>query len=90
MKLSGKCLLVFVVVATTIFASGCSKGRVKSAQGTQGAASSQPSTEGKPKIVALETEHNFGKVKEGTTLEHVFRIRNQGDQELVIERASGS
>ena len=90
MKLSGKCLLVLVVVATTVFTSGCSKERMKSAQSTQSAASSQPSTEGKPKIVALEKEHNFGKVKEGTTLEHVFRIRNQGDQQLVIERASGS
>lgn len=81
---------VLLVVATTAFVSGCSNKRVKHAEKTQSAVSSQPSTTGKPKIVALEEKHDFGKVKEGTTLEHVFRIRNKGDQELIIEKASGS
>ena len=90
MKLSRISLLVIVVVATTIFVSGCSNKRAKRADSTVRANASQPLTKGKPQIVALEKEHNFGKVKEGTTLEHVFRIRNQGDQQLVIERTSGS
>jgi len=90
MKLARTVIGVLLVVATTACVSGCTKTRVKRAEKNQSAVSSQPRTEGKPKIVALETEHNFGKVKEGTTLEHVFRIRNQGDQQLVIEKASGS
>ena len=90
MKLGRTCLLVLVVVATTVFLSGCSNKRVERAELAKSAVSSQPHSEGKPKIVALEKEHDFGKVKEGTSLEHVFRIRNQGDRELVIEKASGS
>lgn len=90
MKLPRTVFWVFVVIVTTAFVSECSDKGVKSAQKNQSAVSSQPRPAGKPKIVALEKEHDFGKVKQGTTLEHIFRILNRGDQQLVIERASGS
>ncbi len=90
MTFARKSLLVLVVIATIAFVSSCSNKRVKPADSTQSAVSSQPRSEGKPKIVALEKEHDFGKVKQGTRLEHVFRVRNQGDQQLVIEKAFGS
>jgi hypothetical protein len=90
MKLPRTCLLALVIVAITVFLSGCLKMRSKRADPAKSSLSSQPLTKGKPKIVALEKEHDFGKVKEGTTLEYVFRVSNQGDRELVIEKASGS
>ncbi len=43
-----------------------------------------------PKIVALGAKHNFGKVKEGSQVVHVFKVRNGGKADLVIEKAQGS
>jgi len=49
-----------------------------------------PPTKGAPKIVALEPKHSFGKVKQGSQVVHVFKIRNGGKADLVIEKAQGS
>ncbi len=46
--------------------------------------------EGKPKIVAVQAEFDFGRVKEGVDVEHVFKIKNAGDANLQIEKARGS
>ena len=48
------------------------------------------STDQKPKIAAKNTDFNFGKVKEGEVVEHVFKIQNKGGAELKIEKATGS
>jgi hypothetical protein len=45
---------------------------------------------GAPKIVAVEAAFDFGKVKQGQPVEHVFKIRNEGTAELKIEKAHGS
>ncbi len=45
---------------------------------------------GKPKIVIAEDTFNFGKVKEGVDVEHVFKISNKGQAELIIDKARGS
>jgi hypothetical protein len=37
-----------------------------------------------------ETSHDFGKVKEGDTLTHVFKITNNGKEPLVIYKSAGS
>jgi hypothetical protein len=37
-----------------------------------------------------ETSHNFGKVKEGDTLTHVFKITNNGKEPLFIYKSAGS
>ncbi len=37
-----------------------------------------------PRIVIREAEHNFKDIKEGETLEHTFRVFNEGDQILEI------
>ena len=48
-----------------------------------------PSTKGGPDI-AFETEvFEFGKVKQGEEINHVFKFKNTGDQPLVVE-AKGS
>lgn len=43
-----------------------------------------------PKIVAVEGEHDFGKVKQGKAVEHVFKLKNEGTADLKIEKARGS
>lgn len=42
-----------------------------------------------PKITTATT-FDFGKVQQGELVEHVFKIRNEGDAELRIEKAHGS
>ena len=43
-----------------------------------------------PKIVAVEADYNFGKVKQGKSVEHVFKLKNTGTADLKIEKARGS
>ena len=45
---------------------------------------------GKPKISAVDSTFDFGKVKQGSAVEHVFKIRNTGDKDLTIKSARGS
>ena len=37
-----------------------------------------------------EFEYNFGKVKEGDTVGHVFKLKNTGDEPLLIYKSKGS
>jgi hypothetical protein len=46
------------------------------------------SPHGKPRIVLSEGRHDFGHVKPWEILEHTFRIRNEGDTVLRVERVS--
>lgn len=39
-----------------------------------------------PKIEIKEMRHNFGKVIEGTTVSHVFEVKNAGSEQLVIQK----
>jgi len=41
-------------------------------------------------IKILETKYDFGKVKEGDTLMHVFKLTNTGKEPLFIYKVSGS
>ena len=43
-----------------------------------------------PKIEIAEMRHDFGKVIQGTRVEHVFEIRNAGSEQLVIEKVQPS
>jgi hypothetical protein len=45
---------------------------------------------GAPKILAEQSAYDFGKVKQGATVEHTFKIRNAGNADLKIEKARGS
>ena len=47
-------------------------------------------TGGTPKIAAVQDSYNFGKVKQGTVQEHIYKIRNEGTADLTIKRAKGS
>ncbi len=39
-----------------------------------------------PKIEIKEMRHDFGTVVEGTTVSHVFEVRNTGNEQLVIKK----
>lgn len=41
-------------------------------------------------IVAPAPKHDFGKVKQGKEVSHVFEIRNVGSAPLLIQKAKGS
>jgi hypothetical protein len=68
-----------------LVAQACAKKQEHQAAKEKGAV-----VEAKPKIVVKEKQFNFGKVKQGQSVEHVFEIENQGKGDLVLEGAHGS
>lgn len=73
-----------VVVALAV--GGCDD----DAKSTQGGASASAQAGKRPKIVAAASHHDFGKVKQGAEVVHVFKVRNQGGAPLLIQKAKGS
>jgi hypothetical protein len=47
-------------------------------------------SEAAPKISSDEPLFDFGQVKQGEKVEHLFRVQNTGTADLVIDRATGS
>jgi hypothetical protein len=47
-------------------------------------------TEKAPKISPVEPVFEFGEVRQGEKVEHVFQIRNAGTTDLIINKATGS
>ena len=45
----------------------------------------QPGVTGQPSAVIDQTEFDYGDVKLNTTIETVFRVKNEGDQPLVFQ-----
>ncbi len=43
-----------------------------------------------PVMTFTETEHDFGKIKQGEVVNHTFKFTNTGKEPLVIENASAS
>jgi hypothetical protein len=41
-----------------------------------------------PKLVMAQTEHDFGKVKEGEEPNYTFKVKNEGNADLVIHNVS--
>ena len=74
------------IVALTLLFTACGDKK------EEGARSKEPESkiDKKPKIAAKKPDFNFGKVKQGEIVEHIFKIQNQGDAELKIEKAKGS
>lgn len=50
-----------------------------------------PPADGKyPVLTFNETEHDFGKIKQGDKVEHVFKFKNTGEADLIITDAKAS
>jgi hypothetical protein len=43
-----------------------------------------------PKIASAQPTFNFGQIKQGKKVEHIFKVKNEGKADLIIERAKGS
>jgi hypothetical protein len=43
-----------------------------------------------PAFTFEKTSHDFGTIKEGDVVEHVFKFKNTGDAPLIIQNATGS
>lgn len=56
--------------------------------GPQGGAQDEKTKPAAPKLMVDGLEHNFGKVKEGEEVSHTFKIKNEGDAELIIHNVS--
>ena len=76
-----------VALAGFFLAAGC---RRPSPEGGKEIGTAADTADGRPIITALAAEYNFGQVKQGAEVEHIFKIKNTGDKNLVIERTSGS
>lgn len=49
-----------------------------------------PEDSGAPKMVFEELEYNFGTIKQGESVTHIFKFKNAGKQPLIIDKAIGS
>ncbi|HMV86977.1 MAG TPA: DUF1573 domain-containing protein [Blastocatellia bacterium] len=67
--------LLISALALTVF--GQDQSKTENAEG-----------KGAPKLVIDNTKFEFGKVKEGEEISHVFKIKNEGTAELVIVNVS--
>jgi len=83
---AGLAILVALCIACFGACGGKGEGKADAGKQEPGAAKAG----GKPKIVAEQSAFEFGKVKQGVDVEHVFKIRNAGDAELRIDKARGS
>ena len=43
-----------------------------------------------PVITVVEPDFDFGKAKQGAEVSHIYKIKNTGTKELVIEKTHGS
>lgn len=75
----------YTLVLLILFISAC--GQKKEAAPTE---PTKDTPDGVPMISAVEAEHDFGRVKQGAKVSHVYKIKNVGAKELVIEKTRGS
>lgn len=80
----------FLLLVAACIAGACACGGKEADK--QDAGEGKPAAEaaGQPKIAAAESVFDFGKVKQGVDVEHIFKIRNEGGADLKIEKARGS
>jgi hypothetical protein len=75
---------LLVLAAVALLIGACNNGQ-KSTEST-----SPEKTEGVPVIAADNVYYNWGKVKEGKVVEHIFKFVNEGNSILEIKKATGS
>lgn len=75
--------LLLVILAVLLSGRAFSQESVPDAQQPAATASE---TEGAPRLVFDNKEHDFGEIKQQQTVKHIFKFRNEGDALLVIEK----
>ncbi len=86
---------ISILLFSTLLLFACGGSETASAESTDAvsngktAIDSAQSVTGGPDIVFESEVFNFGKVKQGEEINHVFKFKNTGDQPLIVE-AKGS
>lgn len=80
--------LTLIVTLTLVSCAGTGNKKKTDAEGT-----TSTDTEAKVETAVMtfnSVEHDFGTIKEGETVEHVFEFTNTGKTDLIITNAQGS
>ena len=59
-------------------------------ESTENVSNADSQTEKKPKIDFVETEHDFGIIKQGERVSHTFIFTNNGNSDLILNNVSAS
>lgn len=86
-----KKLILSFVAATVLFASCNQEGKKTDAdaQNTTESATTE-GNDGIGKMEFEETVYNFGKIKEGEVVKHVFKFENTGTSPVILSQVSAS
>ena len=86
--------LILSFVAATVFMSSCNQEAKKSgADNTTEASANAASAEGFDGIGKMDFEssvYDFGKIKEGEVVKHVFKFENTGTSPVILSQVSAS
>ena len=66
----------------------CALALTVAAFGQEKATTDKAASQDVPKLAVDDTKHEFGKVKEGDEIKHVFKIKNEGKADLIIYNVS--
>ncbi len=84
---------ISVLLSSTLLFFACGESETAATEATDvvsnGSLANAQAVTGGPEIVFETESFNFGKVKQGEEINHVFKFKNTGDQPLVVE-AKGS
>ena len=84
---------ISVLLSSTLLFFACGESETYATEATDvvsnGSLANAQAVTGGPEIVFETESFNFGKVKQGEEINHVFKFKNTGDQPLVVE-AKGS
>lgn len=83
--------LLSLALASSLTLAGCdapapADAPTKAAEPVAEAPAEEPGQTGAPKITADAATFEFGTIRPGQSVEHVFTVRNTGDADLHIER----
>ena len=79
----------FFCVAASVLVS-CGNSGAKDTENTDSLAANEASALGTGKIEFAESAFDFGQVKEGETVEHVYTFTNSGTSPIILSQVSAS
>ncbi|MGN0019943.1 MAG: DUF1573 domain-containing protein [Sphingobacterium hotanense] len=82
--------LSLVLLASALMFTACNNNNKENTNGSQDSTAVAPSQEGAGRMEFEEEAFNFGTIKEGEVVEHVFKFKNTGDFPVVLAQVSAS
>lgn len=86
LKTTSSCHFVVFLLSALFLSYGCRKSEEPAAQSKTALKKSV----NKPVIFAAEPVFDFGTVRQGAEVEHIYKIKNTGDKDLIITRTTAS